>query len=120
MAKELKNKENKKEDKSTKSGRFKNFKSELKKVVWPTPKELVNSTVAVISIVLITAIIVFFLDVAFQGLNNYGIDKLRTTVSEKLNNKEDEAENNSQEEIVDTTEESPEEDAEANTEESEQ
>ena len=32
---------------------FKEMKAELKKVVWPTPKELVNNTIAVISFVLI-------------------------------------------------------------------
>ncbi|MBR1539866.1 MAG: preprotein translocase subunit SecE [Clostridia bacterium] len=61
------------------------MRSELKKVTWPTRKELVNSTIAVIVIVVLTAIIVFFLDVVFESLNTYGINKLRTTVSEKIN-----------------------------------
>lgn len=60
---------------------FKDFKVELKKVIWPTPKQLVNNTVAVITIVLILAIIVFFLDVAFEALNTYGIDRIRSAVS---------------------------------------
>lgn len=62
---------------------FKDFKAELKKVIWPTPKQLVNNTIAVITIVLITAAIVFVLDLAFGALNTYGIDKLKTKVEAK-------------------------------------
>ena len=51
-------KESKNENK-VKKHFFKDFKAELKKVIWPTPKQLVNNTVAVITIVLITAVIVF-------------------------------------------------------------
>ena len=57
---------------------FKDFKAELKKVIWPTPKQLVNNTVAVVTIVLITAVIVFGLDFVFKAMNDYGIDKLKT------------------------------------------
>ena len=56
---------------------FKDFKAELKKVIWPTPKQLINSTIAVIVIVLITSAIVFVLDLAFDGMNNYGINKMK-------------------------------------------
>lgn len=45
---------------------MKDFKAELKKVIWPTPKQLVNNTVAVITVVLITAVIVLVLDFAFE------------------------------------------------------
>ncbi|NLC87955.1 MAG: preprotein translocase subunit SecE [Clostridiaceae bacterium] len=76
MPKEVKNK---KENKHF----FKDFKAELKKVIWPTPKQLVNNTVAVITIMLITAIIVFVLDVAFEKMNTYGIDKLKEIVESK-------------------------------------
>ena len=55
---------NKKESKDKKHF-FKDFKAELKRVIWPTPKQLVNNTVAVITIVLITPIIVFALDLVF-------------------------------------------------------
>ena len=74
------NKENKKESKNRKSF-FKGFKAELKKVIWPTPKQLVNNTVAVITIVLITALIVFVLDLAFESMNKYGVDKLKEVIS---------------------------------------
>lgn len=76
-------KEEKKKVKKEKKNFFKNFKAELKKVIWPTPKQLVNNTIAVITIVLITAIIVFVLDFAFEALNQYGINKLRDVVSSK-------------------------------------
>ena len=49
MAKEAK-KENKKEKKDSKKF-FKEFKAELKRVSWPTRKQLVNNTIAVLSIV---------------------------------------------------------------------
>ena len=76
MAKEVKNKNEKKHF-------FKDFKAELKKVIWPTPKQLVNNTVAVITIVLITGIIVFALDLTFETMNTYGIDKLKQVVDSK-------------------------------------
>ena len=68
---------------------FKDFKAELKKVIWPTPKQLVNNTVAVVTIVLITAIIVFVLDVAFDLGNKYGITQLQNIVDEKFNSEEE-------------------------------
>lgn len=59
---------------------MKDFKAELKKVIWPTPKELVNNTVAVVVIVLIVTLIVLVLDLGFEALNNKGINKLRTVL----------------------------------------
>ena len=59
---------------------MKDFKAELKRVIWPTPKQLLNNTVAVITVVIITAAIVFILDFAFESMNTYGIDKLKTMV----------------------------------------
>ena len=69
-----------KKEKKEKKHFFKDFKAELKRVIWPTPKQLVNNTVAVITIVLITAVIVFVLDVIFESLNNYGVNKLKAIV----------------------------------------
>ena len=74
-------KTNKKEDSKNKKSFFKDFKAELKKVVWPTPKQLVNNTVAVITIVLITAIIVFVLDLAFEFVNKQGIEKVKEVIT---------------------------------------
>lgn len=70
---------NKKQSKDKKHF-MKDFKAELKRVIWPTPKQLFNNTVAVITIVLITAIIVFVLDFAFEKMNEYGIEKIKSVV----------------------------------------
>ena len=69
---------------------FKDFKAELKKVIWPTPKQLVNNTIAVVTIVLITAVIVFALDAVFDLGNKYGITKLQSIVDEKFNSDSEE------------------------------
>src|SRR5699024_10130244 len=73
---------NKKQDnkKQNKKSYGKDFKAELKRVIWPTPKQLFNNTVAVITVVLITAAIVFVLDFAFESMNKYGIEKLKEMV----------------------------------------
>ena len=76
-------KKDNKNEKKVKKHFFKDFKAELKKVIWPTPKQLVNNTVAVITIVLITAAIVFVLDVIFDMGNKYGISNLQNIVNEK-------------------------------------
>ncbi|MCI9040050.1 MAG: preprotein translocase subunit SecE [Clostridia bacterium] len=98
MPKDINDKKEKKENKHF----FKDFKAELKRVIWPTPKQLVNNTVAVITIVLITAIVVFVLDLAFETVNNYGVNKLREVVgthneqaNTTTNNTTNEVENNS-------------------------
>mgnify|MGYP005816348065 CR=1 FL=1 len=81
--------ENKNDNKNkVKKHFFKDFKAELKKVIWPTPKQLLNNTTAVISIVIITGIIVFALDVVFDLGNKYGISKLQSIVDEKFNSEE--------------------------------
>ena len=84
---------------------MKSFKAELKKVSWPTPKQLFNNTVAVLSIVLITAVIVFALDLAFESINKYGINKIKEVVSNSTTNETSE-ENN--EVLNDTVEENTE------------
>ena len=55
-----------KNDNKVKKNFFKDFKAELKRVIWPTPKQLLNNTTAVVTIVIITAIIVFALDAVFD------------------------------------------------------
>ena len=73
-------KTNKKENSKNKKSFWKDFKAELKKVVWPTPKQLVNNTIAVVTIVLITAAIVFVLDVTFETLNKHGVEKIKQAI----------------------------------------
>lgn len=82
------------------SSYFKEMKAELKKVVWPTPKELFDNTVAVIAFVLIIAIIVFVSDICFDSLNKYGITKLQEKIKTSIQsteNTENQEENNSEE-----------------------
>ena len=75
------NKTKKQEISKNKKSFFKDFKAELKKVVWPTPKQLVNNTVAVITIVLITAVIVFVLDVIFEAANKHGVERIKEVIT---------------------------------------
>ena len=96
MAKEVNDKENEVKKESTKkettkkvakkdatknAGFFKEFKAELKRVSWPTLKQVVNNTFAVIAIVLIVCVTVFILDVIFETVNTYGVDKLKALVT---------------------------------------
>ncbi len=107
MAKKDVNKE------KSKNNFFKELKSELKKVTWPTFKKLVNNTSAVISIVLIVCAIVFVLDVCFENLNRLGIERLKTLVASDTENVNETTElndgtvtdNENQEESNDTVEE---------------
>ena len=81
--KPVNNKKSKKEEKN-KRHFFKDFKAELKRVVWPTPKQLVNSTIAVITIVLVIGVTVFVLDMGFELLNKQNA-KLQSGLQEKYN-----------------------------------
>ena len=98
MAKKDMNKE------KNKNNFFKELKSELKKVTWPTLKKLVNNTSAVISIVLIVCAIVFVLDVCFENLNRLGIERLKTLVASDTENVEDTDETDDAIDLTDATE----------------
>ena len=80
MAKKEEKANKKEKNVKDKKSFFKSFRGELKKVSWPTPKQLVNNTVAVIVIVVVIAVIVFVLDLAFDAVNKYGIDKIKESV----------------------------------------
>lgn len=86
MPKETNKKQNKEKQVKEKKHFWKDFKAELKRVIWPAPKQLINNTVAVITIVLITAVVVFALDFAFEKVNEYGIEKLKSVVETKKDN----------------------------------
>lgn len=91
MPKEAKNKENKvKKTKTAKEKKhfFKDTKTELKKVIWPTSKQLVNNTLAVIAVVLLVGVIVFVLDVCFEKMNALGVNSLKSIVQSTTNNEE--------------------------------
>ena len=92
-----------KKDTKQKSSYFKEMKAELKKVVWPTPKELANNTVAVIAFVIIIALIVFICDFCFDNLNKYGITKMQEKVQSSFQTTND-SENNTSEEQNGTSE----------------
>ena len=81
-------KENIKPKKEEKNKRhfWKDFKAELKRVVWPTPKQLVNNTTAVITIVIVVGIIVFGLDLVFETINSKGINALQVKLQETYSN----------------------------------
>ena len=96
MAKEAKNKEKKMKDNTNKKASnkdkrhfFKDVKAELKKVIWPTPKQLLNNTLAVIVSVIIVGVIVFLLDLCFEKINTFGIEKLKTVVQSSQNEEAD-------------------------------
>ncbi len=94
----------KNENKKSQKHFWKDFKAELKKVIWPTRSQVINNTIIVIVIVLIVTAICFVLDFVFEAMNKYGIDKLKSAVlnsvsSEESNNNEVNSDN---ENIVDT------------------
>jgi len=55
---------------------FRGMKSELKKVVWPTPKQLVNNTVVAIVVMIVCAIVVW----GFDALAGAAVRALITVV----------------------------------------
>lgn len=55
---------------------FKDFKAELKKVIWPTGKELFDNTVVVIAMVVIVSLLIFVLDLAFESLSKLEVSQL--------------------------------------------
>ena len=77
MAKQEKEKNNQKHF-------WRDFRAELKKVIWPSKKQLINNTLVVIGMVLATTIIVLVLDLAFEALNTYGINKIKEAVQDSV------------------------------------
>lgn len=51
---------------------FKEVKSEIKKVVWPSKKQVIKNTLIVIAAVLIIGAFIWILDLLFK----FGLDKL--------------------------------------------
>ena len=56
---------------------FREMRSELKKVVWPTPKQIVNNTLVSLSVMVAAAIVIWALDQVggqiFQAIRLLGI-----------------------------------------------
>lgn len=70
----------KKEKKEQKNNFMKELRTELKKVTWPSRKDLVTNTVTVIMITLIISAIVFVLDFSFEKLYTFGVGNLKNAV----------------------------------------
>ena len=94
-----KNKENK-----IKKHFFKDFKAELKKVIWPTPKQLTNNTMAVVVIVVIVGVIVFALDAIFEAGQKHLIAPAQSYIVEKFGEEEKAEENEAEHEHEDEAE----------------
>ena len=90
-------------EKKEKKNFFKNLRAELKKVIWPTPKQVFNNTVAVLFIVAVVGIIVFVLDVAFNAANKATVEGIKslTATNEVVENVVDtESAENAEAEVV--------------------
>ena len=46
---------------------FRELRSELKKVVWPTPKQVLKNTLIVVACVLVVGVFIWLFDLAFQS-----------------------------------------------------
>jgi preprotein translocase subunit SecE len=66
----MSNKENDNKQKATTRMKnyFKGVKSELKKVNWPTRKELINYTVVVLATVGVMVVVIWGLDLVFENI----------------------------------------------------
>lgn len=53
--------------KSNKTGYFKGVKSELKKVIWPTKKDMTKYTTVVITTCIISTIAIWLFDLVFRS-----------------------------------------------------
>ena len=69
---------------------FKDMKAELKKVVWPSPKQLASNTLAVIVFTLIIAFLVFVFDVCFDAISTKGVRPLQEKITSSYNTTADE------------------------------
>ena len=62
------------ENKSAKSMKFfRETKSELKKVSWPSKSQLINNTVVILVFIVIATLVLSLLDVGFQKLLSFVI-----------------------------------------------
>ena len=55
---------------------FREMRSEMKKVIWPTPKQIVNNTLVSLSVMVVSAIVIWAVDQAgaqiFQAIRLLG------------------------------------------------
>lgn len=62
--KDKKDNKEKKKHKNRLAKWFREMKSELKKVVWPTPKQILNNTLIVLVVVAISSVVIWCVDQA--------------------------------------------------------
>ena len=53
---------------------FRDTKSELKKVVWPTKSQIINNSIVVIAVVIIASVFILLLDMLFGGIMHFVLD----------------------------------------------
>ena len=58
-------------------GFFKDMKSELKKVVWPSTRQVINNTLLVVALVIVVSLVVLGIDLVLE----YGDIKLWNLIS---------------------------------------
>ena len=81
------NKNSDKKSKNEKSHWFKDFKAEIKKIVWPSGKRLFDNVVVVLSMVIVVTLIIVLLDLGLKqlsGLEVNGINELKTRVHNEV------------------------------------
>ncbi len=61
-------------------GFFKDMKSELKKVVWPTTRQVINNTLLVVGLVIVVSLVVLAIDLVLE----YGDIKLWNLISKYI------------------------------------
>lgn len=74
------------EENKVKKSFHKNMKAELKKVIWPTGKQVVKSTFATICFVLLVSAILIVLNLAFDFLNKKWFDLVLPGEEQKQEN----------------------------------
>ncbi len=57
-----------KQSKKSSGGFFRSLKTEMKKVTWPTKKELINYEIVVVSFSLLTALAIWVFDMSFTEI----------------------------------------------------
>ena len=62
-------------------GIFKDTKAELKKVVWPTKKQIINNTVWVLVLVIMVAVVVLGIDLVLEVADTKIWDLIKTWIS---------------------------------------
>ena len=82
------------EENKNQKGFHQGMKAELKKVIWPTGKQVVKSTFATISFVLLISVILIALDYVFLSMNTKWVDLVlgsdeKQQVEEKVNDSGD-------------------------------